>query len=170
MTEATEKQAARLCDECAPKATRASVVLCGKCAPLFRVIFLPDDVRTWEEISRDAYGDNGAAIEEFVKGLQIRIFNQQRELSALNKRMNDHAAKLANLMHRLRGAFSNDRSDYPTPVDDVSLIDAVTRIVRRYLWLRDGNGYAPEEGFACGGVDLDKLCDNGIREDHGVKA
>lgn len=34
----------------------------------------------------------------------------------------------------------------------------------RYLWLRDGNGYAPEENFVRGGEDLDKLCDEGIAE------
>lgn len=93
MTE--EVQTLLLCDPCAARVTRASVVLCGSCAQRFRVIFLPDDVRTWEEISRDMHGDNGAAIEEFVKGLQIRICNQQRELSKLNHflRLAHHGVK-----------------------------------------------------------------------------
>lgn len=34
----------------------------------------------------------------------------------------------------------------------------------RYRWLRDGNGYAPEEEMVRGGEDLDKLCDDGIAE------
>jgi hypothetical protein len=87
-----------LCEACASTASRASVTLCSKCAQSFRVIFLHDDIRTWEEIARDAHGDNGAAMEEFVKGLQIRIWNQQRELSKLN-------AKCAQLTVALHRAF-----------------------------------------------------------------
>ena len=41
---------------------------------------------------------------------------------------------------------------------------AMSRDAQRYRWLRDGNAYAPEEGFARGGEDLDKLCDQGIRD------
>lgn len=36
---------------------------------------------------------------------------------------------------------------------------------QRYAWLRDGNGYAPEENYARGGEDLDRVCDEGIKED-----
>lgn len=36
---------------------------------------------------------------------------------------------------------------------------------KRYAWLRDGNGYRPEEEFARGGEDLDTCCDDGIKED-----
>lgn len=38
-------------------------------------------------------------------------------------------------------------------------IDAWKRDAERYAWLRDGNGYVPEEQFCRGGEDLDKLCD-----------
>lgn len=43
-------------------------------------------------------------------------------------------------------------------------IDAMSVDAARYRWLRDGNGYAPEEGFARGGAYLDRLCDEGIRD------
>lgn len=102
MTEAAAIEIPRLCDECAPKVTRACVVLCGKCAQLFRVIYLPDDVRAWEEIARDAHGDNGAAIEELIKGLQIRIFNQQRELSKLNIEKKHLTAELRRAHHGVK--------------------------------------------------------------------
>ena len=32
----------------------------------------------------------------------------------------------------------------------------------RYRWLRDGNGYAPEECGITGGEELDELCDEGV--------
>jgi hypothetical protein len=38
----------------------------------------------------------------------------------------------------------------------------------RYRWLRNGNGYAPEEAYARGGRDLDRLCDQGIRENKAI--
>ena len=43
------------------------------------------------------------------------------------------------------------------------MFDALERDAERYRWLRDGNGYAPEENFARGGEELDKLCDKGIK-------
>ncbi len=35
---------------------------------------------------------------------------------------------------------------------------------RRYRFLRDGNGYLPEEEMVRGGDELDALCDYGIAE------
>jgi glutamine synthetase adenylyltransferase len=154
----------RLCETCAAKATRASVTLCGKCAQLFRVVYLPDDVRTWEEISRDAHGDNGAEIEELIKGLQVRIFNQQRELSKLNTRVAEERAQMSAVLSRLAVAMMAFTGKQPAG----DVVDVATRHIRRYMWLRNGNGYAPEEGYARGGEDLDKLCDNGVREYCGV--
>jgi hypothetical protein len=45
-----------------------------------------------------------------------------------------------------------------------SKLAAAEKDAARYRWLRDDNGYAPEESFARGGDDLDKLCDEGIAE------
>lgn len=44
-------------------------------------------------------------------------------------------------------------------------IMALQRDALRYRWLRDGNGYAPEENYARGGDDLDRLCDQGIKDE-----
>jgi hypothetical protein len=92
----------QLCDDCAPKVTRASVVLCGKCAQSFRVIYLPDDVRPWEEISRDAHGDNGVEPGEYMSGLLIRINHQQRELSRLNQQIKQLTVELRRAHHGAR--------------------------------------------------------------------
>lgn len=42
--------------------------------------------------------------------------------------------------------------------------DAIAHNAERYSWLRAGNGYAPEEAMVRGGEDLDKLCDEGVRD------
>lgn len=38
----------------------------------------------------------------------------------------------------------------------------MARDAARYRWLRNGNGYAPEENHAHGYEKLDRLCDAGI--------
>jgi hypothetical protein len=43
------------------------------------------------------------------------------------------------------------------------------RDARRYRWLRDDNAYAPEEAQARGGIELDKLCDEGTANDQDGK-
>ena len=40
--------------------------------------------------------------------------------------------------------------------------DNVLEDAARYRWLRDGNGYAPEECGITGGEELDELCDEGV--------
>jgi hypothetical protein len=40
-------------------------------------------------------------------------------------------------------------------------VDAAEANAARYLWLRDGNAFAPEEEGIRGGEELDALCDQG---------
>lgn len=76
-----------LCETCAKNSSRASMRLCEQCAKTHRVIALPTDVPTWEEIDKAAHGADGIGMFEYINGLMGRMFNQQRELAKLNARV-----------------------------------------------------------------------------------
>lgn len=149
-----------LCDACIKETTRESCALCAECAKHFRVIFLPSDIRSWSEIVRDAQTAEGAEAQEIIHGMMVRMFNQQRELARLNmiidereRIQNTRFAQLADCLGASVHITSDDQ-----------LISDVAQVVQRYMWLRDDNGYAPEENFVRGGYELDDLCDAGIEE------
>jgi hypothetical protein len=155
-----------LCEQCAASAVRESVTLCDACAKHFRVIYLPNDVRAWAEIARDANSPEGADAQEMMHGLMVRIFNQQRELSRLNTIIREKHELMHRCFDRIVDVLGNP-STVGTEDQSVEeeLTNDVVRIVRRYLWLRDDNAYAPEEEHVRGGYELDELCDAGIAEE-----
>lgn len=155
-----------LCEQCAAAAKRDSVTLCEQCSANFRVIYLPSDVRAWAEIARDAGSPAGVDAQEMMHGLMIRMFNQQRELSRLNTIIRDKQALMSRCFDRIVDVLGNP-STVGTEDQSVEeeLTNDVLKIVRRYLWLRDDNAYAPEEEHVRGGYELDELCDEGIAEE-----
>lgn len=162
-----------LCAECASNTTRRAIILCDQCATKFRVIYLPDSVRPWSDIAKDANND-GVDTEELLKGVMVRMFNQQRELSKLNSRIaalthlhQQLEQRVRGWVGRLRAVMSYVDLSNETPVED-ALIDEATRVIKRYQWLRRDNAYAPEEEHVRGGEALDQLCDEGVRQFHGV--
>lgn len=49
-------------------------------------------------------------------------------------------------------------------VNDGSALLSIFADAARYRWLRRGHAYRPEEAGIRGGVDLDRLCDDGMQE------
>jgi hypothetical protein len=88
----------------------------------------------------------------------------------------EHAARLLNiaeeieLLEKHAGSEAekryDDAQDHDAEIKALSLkLSSCEKDAERYRWLRDGNGYAPEEAMVRGGAELDRLCDEGIAED-----
>ncbi len=159
-----------LCDKCAASTARHSIVLCAQCATKFRVLYLPKEIRAWGDIAHEARSFSGVDAEELVRGLMVRVFNQQRELSKLNRRIEEMRVTIRKWVVLLTQARGLPKFGAPeqSAIDDDEVIHRAAIDVRRYGWCRRGNVYALEDGLVRGGPDLDKLCDEAVRHEHGI--
>jgi len=87
--QASEAALPVLCPRCTENLKHWSATLCAACGKNFRTIVLPTGVQTWDEASTQ-----GLPVDEYLRGLLLRISNQSRELG----RVNAEVEKLKNFL------------------------------------------------------------------------
>ena len=104
-----------------------------------------------------ALGEEGAFTNDELRAIY------QAMLAAAPRPPADHLRGATKMISHARGCRANAFGQCDkgcTEAHEQFSRDALD--AARYRWLRDGNGYAPEECGITGGEELDELCDEGV--------